>query len=193
MTITYALTASILAIGLTLMLADVTVKLKGSNHRRITVTLIAMTIFYVVMDCLWIVVYTAEDFNRSLFVLLNFLFYLVYITLPYIWFLFTKHFAGSHLTDRRVNFLFAIPWLFNLTLVILTMIGPKLLWIIGDADSRYTRGPLFGLFTKVDLLYYFIAVTGVIALMITGTGAGRRTLRRVLGFAVIPAAGVFIY
>ncbi len=193
MTISYALTASVLIIGLVLMLVDVIIKLKGSEHNRVTVTLISTTIFYVLLDCLWIVVYTAEDFNRGLFVVLNCLFYLLYITLPYIWFLFAKHFAGSRLTDRKINFIFAIPWLFNLTLVILTMIGPKLLWIIGGAQERYTRGPLFGLFTKVNLLYYFIAVIGIVALMIRGGGAGMRTLRRVLGFAVIPAAGVFIY
>ena len=136
MTITYAMTACVLIIGLTLMLVDVCIKLKDSEHRKISIVLISTTIFYVAMDCLWIVEYTSENFNRGRFVILNFLFYLVYITLPYIWFLFAKHFAGSRTTGRRANFIFAIPWLFNLTLVIITMIGPKLLWSIGGPDNR---------------------------------------------------------
>ena len=95
MTVTYALTASLLFLGLTLMLFDVGHKLRKSKDRRISLILIGATMFYVAMDCLWIVVYTGETFHRSLFILLNFLFYLVYITLPYIWFLFAKHFSGS--------------------------------------------------------------------------------------------------
>ncbi len=193
MTITYVMTASVLVTGLTLMLVDACLKFRNSEHMRISIILIGTTIFYVTMDCLWIVQYTAENFNRSLFVVLNFLFYMVYITLPYIWFLFAKHFAGSRITDSRINMLFAVPWLFNLCLVLITTFGPPLLWTIGDAANRYTRGPLFGLFTKVCLLYYFLAVAWIIELMITGTGAGKRTLRRTLGFAIIPAAGVFIY
>ena len=193
MTIAYAMTAIVLIIGLTLMFVDVYVRLKDSEHRNISIVLIGTTILYVAMDCLWIVEYTSENFDRNLFVVLNFLFYLLYITLPYIWFLFAKHFAGSGLKDRKVNFLFAVPWLFNLILVIITMVGPELLWSIGGPDNRYTRGPLFGLFTKVCLLYYFISVIGIAVLWFTGKGSDRRTLRRTLGFALIPALGVFIY
>ncbi len=193
MTVTYALTASLLFLGLTLMLFDVNSKLKNSDHRRISLILIGTSLFYVAMDCLWIVVYTAVDFHRGLFILLNFLFYLVYITLPYIWFLFAKHFAGSRITERKWNVLFAIPWFFNLALVILTMFGAGLLWEIGDASARYTRGPLFSIFSNVNIIYYFIAVIGIIVLLINGRGADRRTLLTVLGFSLIPALGVFIY
>ena len=193
MTITYAMTALLLFTGLLLMLADVSHKLKNSEHRKISMILIGTSMFYVAMDCLWIIVYTGESFNRSAFVILNFLFYLVYITLPYIWFLFAKHFAGSSLTGRKANTLFAIPWLFNLALVLLTMAGTGLLWKIGDAANRYTRGPLFGVFTKVNLVYYFIAVFGVLRLLIRGEGSDRKTLYTTLGFSLIPALGVFIY
>ena len=193
MTITYAMTATLLITGLTLMLLDAAYKLKKSEHRFISMILIGTSIFYVLMDCLWIIVYTGDRFNRPAFVLFNFLFYLVYITLPYIWFLFAKHFAGSRLTSRRANVLFAVPWLFNLALVLLTMLGTDLLWIIGDSASRYTRGPLFSIFSNLNLVYYFIPVIGIIVLLITGRGADRRTLLTTLGFSVIPAAGVFIY
>ena len=193
MTATYALTASVLFLGLTLMLGDVCVKLRSSEHRTISIVLIGASMFYVAMDCLWIVAYTAQDFHRELFVLLNALFYLVYITLPYIWFLFSKHFAGSRLTGRTVNILFAVPWMFNLALVILTLCGTGLLWQIGEAGSRYTRGPWFDVFANLNLVYYAIPVIGILVLLIRGTGADRRTLLITLGFSVIPAAGVFIY
>ena len=193
MTVTYVMTAILLVLGLTLILVDSSVKLRGSEHKKISVILISTTIFYVAMDCLWIVVYTGETFNRGLFILLNFLFYLVYITLPYIWFLFAKHFSGTRIIARKWEIVFALPWLFNLVLVLLTMLGTGILWQIGDAANRYTRGPLFSVFSNLNLVYYFIAVIGIIVLLINGKGADRKTLFNTLGFSVIPALGVFIY
>ena len=118
MTVTYAMTAILLFLGLSMMLIDVSNKLKRSEHRKISLILIGTSMFYVAMDCLWIVVYTGESFHRGLFVFFNFLFYLVYITLPYIWFLFAKHFSGSRITGKKGNILFALPWIFNLILVL---------------------------------------------------------------------------
>ena len=193
MTVTYALTASFLFLGLALMLFDVRGKLKNSDHETISMILIGTAMFYVAADCLWIVVYTAEEFHRGLFVFLNFLFYMVYITLPYIWFLFAKHFSGSRLNGRGINILFAIPWLVNIFLVLSTAAGANFLWTIGDTASRYTRGPLFGLFSRLNLVYYFIPVIGIAVLFANGKGADRRTLCKTFGFSVIPALGVFIY
>ena len=193
MTITYAMTATILFIGLLLMLLDVTYKLRKSEHRKISIILIATTMFYVAMDCLWIVEYTSEDFNRGNFVIFNTLFYLVYITMPYMWFLFAKHFSDSHLNTRKWNIIFALPWIFNLVLVILTVMGQDLLWTIGDAETRYTRGPLFDIFTDVCMFYYFFAVAALIYILLTRKDANKRLLLINLGFSVIPAAGVWIY
>ena len=193
MTLTYAMTAGVLLICLALMLWDAGRKLKQSEYRIISMVLIGTAIFYVATDCLWIIEYTSQTFNRGLFVVLNCLFYLVYITLPYIWFLFAKHFSKSSLNNSRWNFVFALPWLFNLALVILTMAGTGLLWQIGDASSRYTRGPLFGIFSNLNLVYYFIPVIAILILLKTGKGADRKTLLTTLGFSIIPALGVFIY
>ena len=193
MTTAYAMTASFLIIGLIMMFIDASRKLSSSNNQLISLVLIGTTIFYVLMDCLWIVVYTNETFNRPLFVILNCLFYLVYITLPYIWFLFAKHFSGSKLNSRSWNILFALPWLFNLVLVLLTMCGMNILWMIGDAASRYSRGPLFSLFSNLNLFYYFVPVVAILYLIFTKTGAERKTLYITLGFSIIPALGVFIY
>ncbi|MBR1781243.1 MAG: response regulator [Oscillospiraceae bacterium] len=193
MTITYAMTASVLFIGLAMMLVDVTIKLKHSEHRRISIILIGTTLFYVAMDCLWIVEYTAADFHRDRFLVLNTLFYLAYITLPYIWFLFAQHFASSITKNKKLMLLCAVPWLFNLALVVLTTLGTGTLWVIGDAANRYARGPLFGIFSNLNLVYYFIPVIEILFLLITRRGSDRRTLLPTLGFSLIPALGVCIY
>ena len=56
MTVTYAMTAILLFLGLSMMLIDVSNKLKRSEHRKISLILIGTSMFYVAMDCLWIVV-----------------------------------------------------------------------------------------------------------------------------------------
>ena len=193
MTLNYAMTASVLILGLILIFFDVSRKLKNNPHQKISLTLIGITIFYVLTDCLWIIIYTAETFNRPLFIVLNFLFYSVYITLPFMWFLFAKHFSGSHLNSFNWNLLFALPYLFNLSLVIVTMLGTGALWTIGDSANRYTRGPLFTLFSDLNLIYYFIPVIAILYLLFTDKGSGKRTLLTTLGFSIIPALGVFIY
>ena len=109
MTTTYAMTATVLFVGLGLMLADVQYKLRKSEHRRISVILIVATMIYVALDCLWIVEYTSEEFHRGLFSVLNALFYLAYITLPYIWFLFAWHFAWSGMREKKWRVLLAAP------------------------------------------------------------------------------------
>ena len=61
MTITYAMTAIVLMIGLTLMLIDVSRKLETSTHHKISVILICTTIFYVASDCL----FDASNYSRN--------------------------------------------------------------------------------------------------------------------------------
>lgn len=189
----YVLTASLLLAGLGLMLVDAYTKLGRSRHKRISLILISATMFYVAMDCLWVLEYIAQDYSRGLFAVLNLLFYLAYITLPYIWFLFSHHFASSVTYSKKLKTLTAVPWLFNLGLVLLTMMGTDLLWSVGDASARYVRGPLFSLFSGLNLLYYFFPVAEIAYLFLRDKDADKQLLIRTLGFALIPALGVFVY
>ncbi len=193
MTITYAMTATLLIISLGLMLVDANTKLKNSEHRIISLVLIGTTMFYVASDCLWILEYMSENFNRNLFIILNFLFYLVYITLPYIWFLFARHFSIGIANDKKRMTLMAVPWLFNLVLITLTMAGTGTVWSIGDSANRYARGPMFPIFSNLNLIYYFIPVIEIIVLLLKEDTPNKRTLLTTLGFSMIPALGVGIY
>ena len=135
----YGMTVSLLMIGLVLILADVNIKLKQSVHRRISILLISVTMLYIAMDCFWLLESMAESFHRPLFIALNTCFYLVYITLPYVWFLFAQHFAIGAQRNKLWIVLSALPYLFNLLLVVFTTLGSGALWAIGDELNRYTR------------------------------------------------------
>ena len=77
--------------------------------------------------------------------------------------------------------------------MVLTLLGAHILWSIGDAGSRYTRGPLFGVFSNLNLVYYFIPVIAVLCLLFARKAQDRHTLLITLGFSVIPALGVCVY
>ena len=190
--ITYAMTSAVLFIGLAIMLVDAMSKLKGSEHRAISVILTVATMLYVVLDYLWVSCYIADDFNRGAFVVVNCLFYLIYISLPYIWFMFAQHFAFKISGNRKLMVLCAVPWVANLAMVVLTMCGTDLLWTIGDAAQRYARGPLFGLFSGLNLVYCIFPPIWIVVLLLLGKGADRRTLLTILAFSAIPGLGVLV-
>lgn len=193
MVITYTMTAILLIVGLMLMLVDVSFKLKNSEHKLISVILIIATMFYVAMDCVWILEFTAVNFNAKVFNYINLIFYIVYITIPYIWFLFAQHFAIGKIKNKKFLIICAIPWAFNFVLVALTQLGLDALWIIGDSANRYIRGPLFGIFSNVDLLYYFVPVIEIFTLLFIKKNADKKTLLITLGFSLFPALGVLFY
>ena len=195
MTITYAMTATVLLVGLTIMLVDAAWKIRKSEHRSVSLALIITSMMYVASDCLWILQYTSDAaaYSQGLFSLLNFVFYVLYITLPFIWFFFAMHFVSDLTKNRRFMLVASIPWAFNLCLVFLTMFGADLLWTIGDAGARYARDPWFAVFTKVDLLYYFVPIGYIFMRLAKGEVEDLRTMLTTLGFTMIPALGVFVY
>ena len=189
----YILISTVLTICLVLMLVDTWIKLAKSEHRTVSIVLIFAIICYVLFDLIWVLLYMAEDYRRGALVVMSILFYLIYITLPYIWFLFAHHFAGNINKNRRWMMISSIPWFINLALVILTALGTDILWAIGDSQNRYARGPLFGFFANLNLVYYFIPVIEIVFLMLRKPRKKNPLLLRIFGFSVIPALSVFIH
>ncbi len=198
MIVTYTMTAIVLFVGLALMLVDAQSKLKNNAHSTISIVLITGTMFYIAIDCLWVIEYTAYDYSEQRFAVLNLLLYLINTTLPYIWFLFAQHFVSDLNKNRWIMLLLAVPWAVNLALVIATAAGGNYLWIAGDSTNRYARGPLFDISTNLNLAYFFIPVIEIALMLLAGPNrrwvrADRRTLFRTLGFSLIPALSVCIY
>ena len=191
----YTLFSVVLMICLALMLVDTWSKLAKSEHKTISVILILATICYVLFDLIWVRLYMAEDYSRGALAVMSVLFYLIYITLPYIWFLFAHHFASNINKNRKWMFIASIPWFINLILVVLTAVGTDILWAVGDSENRYVRGPLFGVFANLNLIYYFIPVIEILILFIIHRKNRKKVLLllRTFGFSVIPALGVFIH
>lgn len=197
MSTAYAMTTGFLLILLVMIGINAGRRLKGSNHRNISMMLILTTILYVVMDYVWLACYEAERYNRSLFIAVNFLFYFIYITLPYFWFFFSQHFITDLRQHRIYGFISLFPWLANTLSLVMTLFGADLVFVVGDAGNRYQRGVLFNLFSNINLLYYFVPILQTILFLSRAKnkklgGEDRRTLWYILGFSLVPALGVFI-
>jgi len=195
----YACNAVFLILGLTLILIDSWNKLKKSEHRFISVILIGITIMYVALDCACVLLMITENYNQAIFSLCNTFFYLCYVTLPFLWFVFSHHFASAASRkymlkgNKKLLAICLIPYAINIILIILTSLGAGYLWHIGDASARYSRGPLFPLLGNLNMIYYFMPVIEILILLTDIQIHDKQTLVRALGFAAIPAVGVFIY
>ena len=199
MSTTYLITSIFLVIVLAIIMLSIRQRLiAGGENWVVSHVLVGATALYVIMDCLWLMEYLSEDgFSLSRFKFLNMLFYITYITLPVAWFLFSMHFLNRFRNRRRFYTIFAMPWLLNMVLIVLTMLGNKLLWTLSDSPvptERYLRGPMFGVFSKICLFYYFVPVLMTIYnIAKAGESKERRRLLDVLIFSSCPAVAVFIY
>ena len=199
MSTTYLITTIFLCIVLLIIIKSIRERLipNGKNW-FISHVLVGMTSLYVIMDCLWLMEYLNTDgFNLSRFTILNLLFYLTYITLPVAWFCFSMHFLKSF-KNRKLFFTVCIlPWLLNVGLIVSTMLGTGFLWTLAQSSEvveRYVRGPMFGLFSKICLFYYFVPVFMTIYNILSSTDKmEKRRLFDVLIFSAVPALAVFIY
>ena len=199
MSATYLITSIFLCIVLVIIMLSIRQRLiRGGDNWLVSHVLVGTTNLYVVMDCLWLMEYLSEDsFNLNTFRFLNLLFYITYITLPVAWFLFSLHFLKGIKNRKLFYTICMVPWITNMVLIILTMLGTGSLWTLAESSTiveRYTRGPLFSVFSNICLFYYFVPVLlTIIYIVKTDEKKERRRLWDVLIFSSCPAVAVFVY
>ena len=199
MSSTYLITSVFLLIVLLIILLSIRQRLtKDGDNWLVSHVLVGVTALYVVMDCLWLMEYLSEDgFNLSTFRVLNLIFYITYITLPVAWFLFSMHFLKNFKNRRLFYSICMIPWIMNMVLIILTVLGTGSLWTLAESSvitERYVRGPMFSLFSNICLFYYFVPVLMTVFNVVKASEkAERRRLLDVLIFSSCPAIAVFVY
>ena len=106
---------------------------------------------YVIMDALFMKCFLTDGGSVTGFRTTVFLFYLVYVTMPYIWYLFMRSYIEIERSKAR-KIVEAIPLLL-LLLVVIVLEFTGILWKIDDS-GKYDRGPMFNLFAVLNLFYY---------------------------------------
>ncbi len=125
---------------------------RGPSLRRLR-DLIAATGAYVLMDAAFIACDLAESCSDMLFSITVFVFYIIYVLLPFVWYQFVRNFVGS--SFRPIfHKLEVIPFALLIILVILSPFT-GILWSI-EAGCTYVRGPLFTFFSFFNYFYYIL-------------------------------------
>ena len=118
-----------------------------------------------------------------------FLFYIVYVIMPYIWHLFMESYMG--ITCRRsVRIAEAIPLMALLGMVIAS-VSTGIVWGF-DGDGNYIRGPLFSAFAVLNLFYYFMAYIQSFYALMSNKRKQLKYILQVSIFSALPLMGILV-
>ncbi len=119
--------------------------------RRSCLFLIEMCAAYVFMDGAFIACDLMENCPVNLFKVVVYVFYIVYVMLPYSWHLFVRSFVGQSFSSlsRKLE---TIPAVVLLALVLITPFTGVLCSV--TEEGQYVRGPLFEVYTFLNFFYY---------------------------------------
>ena len=144
---------------------------------------------YVLMDALFVKCFLDEGVNVTVFRGIVFLFYLVYVTMPYVWHLFMQSYMEiSH--GRRIRLLEMLPEILLLLLVITSAFTGSL-WQI-DENGVYTRGSLFGGFCLLNLFYYCFTFAQTCYMLVSRKQREKRYIFKSSLFSALPLIGILV-
>lgn len=156
---------------------------------RTCIALVSTVELYVFLDAAFVVCMLRTTAPLFLYRLIVFLFYIVYIIMPYMWHRFMKHYIGS-VHGTVWNRLELLPFLGLLVMVIVS-VPTGFLWRIDDA-GMYIRGAWFGVFSVLNLFYYVIAFLRTIYWLCTNKKEKTNFLVQSTIFSAIPLIGIVL-
>ena len=185
----YWISSSFMIIILTILLVKIWHDEELGKHRRICLILVASAGFYVLMDALFVLCFLAEPKNVPVFRTVVFLFYIMYVVMPYAWHSFMKRYIGyghSGWIDRLER----IPFWVLLCMVLLS-VPTGILWSI-NGKGQYIRGSLFEAFSTLNLFYYLISFLRTVYYLSTHKKGQKNFLIRSALFSAIPLMGILV-
>ncbi len=159
--------------------------IKQPSSRKRTCVLIAMTIFYVLMDAVFITCHITA--NKTIWAYVVFVFYVAYTLLPFAWHQFVRNFVGASPAMYKMEF---IPIVVLIVLVLLTPFT-GVLWSF-DADGMYVRGPLFTFYTYLNYFYYVEPLIYALVIVLRGKKKEEPYLPHSVCISLVPIVGAIV-
>lgn len=173
---------------LVVLLRQAIVGIMGKESRKRYIHLVIMTMAYVFTDsCFIICHYAASDFPSFVFKTAAFVFYVVYVCLPYVWHKYVRNYVGLSFNKYFIA-LEKIPLLFQLILIVIS-IPTGILWGITE-ECVYVRGSLFTLFSIVNLFYYVEPLADLVVIVAGKTQKKERYIFQAVLISAIPLFAV---
>ncbi len=186
--ITYLFTALFMIFVLAIFAWKCYSGIRRPQTRHVCLGLIGTLALYVITDAAS-VAYFLDPFDVTAYRVINFAFYVVYVVTPYVWHLFVRNFVGGerNARPRRVE---AIPLVLLLTM---GAIGLQTGTVASISDAgEYARGPLFSLFSLLNLFYYVETLIEAVAVSLRQEHGRASLLFKAVPITLLPLFGIFV-
>lgn len=159
------------------------------TNRKPCLLLIAATMIYVLMDGIFITCHLAEGCPNGVFSTVVLLFYLAYSILPFVWHLFVRSFVGTSFnsTLQKLEYIPAII----LSIFIFATPFTGALYSIAE-DGSYIRGPLFTIYSFLNLFYYIEPLLDTIIILLRHEQTKEKYFRQSMLISSIPLLATII-
>ena len=188
MTVNYLMSSGFMLIVLLIFAKKTSSGIRQRQSRHLCLLLIGAVAAYVLMDACF-VVYFAKPHNITVYRAIVFVFYVVYVTTPFIWHTFVRNFVGCTL-GKNIRRLEYIPLAVMLGMMLYT-IPTGVLWSISDL-GQYTRGPWFPVFAVLNLFYYVESLVDALVIFLRRGSRKKPYLLQSVLISLIPLAAILI-
>ena len=163
--------------------------IERSQSKTYALVFVGMVELYVLMDALFVVCLHDESRRVSIFKTVVFVFYLVYVIMPYVWHKFMQSYMGIQCGKNR-KLMEAVPLIILLGMVICS-VPTGIIWKI-YSDGGYVRGAWFSSFAVLNLFYYLYAFVQTFYILITKSRREIRYLLKSSVFSALPLIGILV-
>lgn len=174
---------------LTILMMRIGYHIERSQSKTYALVFVGMVELYVLMDALFVVCFLDGSRRDSIFKTVVFVFYLVYVIMPYVWHKFMQSYMGIQCGKRR-KLLEAVPLIILLGMVICS-VPTGIIWKI-YSDGGYVRGAWFSSFAVLNLFYYLYAFVQTFYILITKSRREIRYLLKSSVFSALPLIGILV-
>ena len=174
---------------LTILMMRIGYHIERSQSKTYALVFVGMVELYVLMDALFVVCLLDESRRVSIFKTVVFVFYLVYVIMPYVWHKFMQSYMGIQCGKNR-KLMEAVPLIILLGMVICS-VPTGIIWKI-YSDGGYVRGAWFSSFAVLNLFYYLYAFVQTFYILITKSRREIRYLLKSSVFSALPLIGILV-
>lgn len=174
---------------LTILMMRIGYHIERSQSKTYALVFVGMVELYVLMDALFVVCLLDESRRVSIFKTVVFVFYLVYVIMPYVWHKFMQSYMGIQ-CGKNSKLLEAVPLIILLGMVICS-VPTGIIWKI-YSDGGYVRGAWFSSFAVLNLFYYLYAFVQTFYILITKSRREIRYLLKSSVFSALPLIGILV-
>lgn len=185
----YLTSTAFMLIVLLILFIKISNDMKQEKIKRMYQILDIVVALYVLLDACFAVSFLVGQNKTSIFRVIVFLFFIIYVITPFVWQLFVRSYVNIP-QGKLFRILEKVP-LMVLFAMILFSVPTGYVWQISEV-GEYTRGKGFQLFTAINLFYYLEAFGNSIYILKRKVYQKEPYLLQYLLLSVLPLTAILI-